>query len=306
MGALLEYRNCPSCGHNDFEVLFESNMNQSDFQEDIDTVYMLPGGKYGRHVKCRNCRLIYVNPIEKASKINHDYFKRESDDASIIRRSRLHAAESQVRLVKKYNGGRSLLDVGCGEGFFLFKASETGYITKGIELSQDATVYARREFGLDVEAKPIEESQFPQNCFDVATLWQVLEHVPYPLTILKEVHRILKPGGLLVASTPDIEGIPARILRNEWWNIRRIHLNQFTTKTLRNIIENAGFIRASPVSYRESMSLAMLVIPVLKRFGVYEHMKDLFSSSSIFGRTISKMRIIYPSRLDACTVIGFK
>ncbi|GAI02848.1 unnamed protein product, partial [marine sediment metagenome] len=116
---LFEYRHCPNCGQNDFIVLFDSNMKQDDFQEGIESVYMLPGGKYGRHVKCRNCHLIYVNPIEKGSKINEDYSQRKSVDASIIRESRLRATKSQVELIKRYKKGTNLLDIGCGEGFFL-------------------------------------------------------------------------------------------------------------------------------------------------------------------------------------------
>jgi len=306
MDSLFEYRNCPNCGRNDFEVLFDSNMGKDDFQEGIDTVYMLLGSKYGRHVKCNNCHLIYVNPIEKASKINEGYSKMESSDAPIVRRSRLLAAKSQVGLIKKYKKGTSLLDIGCGEGFSLFKASQTGYTAKGIELSQDAAEYAKREFSLDIETRHFEGSQFPENCFDVVTLWQVLEHLPYPLTALKQVYRILKPGGLVVVSTPDIGGIPARILGRRWWNIRRIHINQFTTKTLRGILKNARFKNVSSVCYRESISLPMLFIPILKRWKMYERVKVSLFPDSPLGKIMSRIMVVYPSRLDNCTVVGFK
>jgi 2-polyprenyl-3-methyl-5-hydroxy-6-metoxy-1,4-benzoquinol methylase len=304
--SLFEYRNCPGCGQNDFEVLFESNMQDGDFQEAVETVYMIPGDKYGRHVKCRSCHLIYVNPIEKASKINEAYSQRESADASIIRETRLSATESQVGLIKQYKNGTRLLDIGCGEGFFLFNASKAGYTTKGVELSQGAAEYARREFGLDVEAKPFEELRFPENHFDVITLWQVLEHVPYPRMILKEAHRILKPGGLLAMSTPDIGAVPARIFGKRWWNIRRLHINQFTGKTLMTILRRIGFKNMSSVSYRESISLLMLFIPILKYLKLYEPLKNLFHPSSVLGKVMDRMMLAYPSKLDNCTVIGFK
>ncbi len=306
MDSLLEYRNCPNCGQNDFEVIFESNMENSDFQEGVETVYMLPGSKYGRHVKCKKCHFTYVNPIERASKINEDYSEMEGGDASIVRRSRLRASKSQVQLIKKYKNGTSLLDMGCGEGFFLFNASKAGYITKGVELSRDAAAYAKREFGLDVEAKHFEEAQFPENCFDVVTLWQVLEHVPYPLVTLKEVHRILKPEGLLVVSTPDIGGMPARILGRRWWNVRRLHVNQFTTETLEDILKNAGFKNMSSVCYRETISLLMLFIPILRLLKVYEPLKALLYPNSILAKVMDKVQFIYPSKLDNCSMLGFK
>jgi len=306
MDSLFEYRNCPGCGQNDFEVLFESNLENSDFRGAGETVYMLWGEKHGRHVKCKNCHLIYVNPIEKGGNINEAYSQRRRLDATIMKGSRLRATESQLELVKKYKDGVRLLDIGCGEGFFLFNASKAGYTAKGVELSQEAAEYAEREFGLDIEAKPFEELQFPENHFDVVTLWQFLEHVQYPLMVLKEVHRILKPEGLLVVSTPNIEGIPAKILRKRWWEIRRLHINQFTTKTLTDTLQNAGFKNISSVCYRESISLLYLLIPILKYLKLYESLKALLYPDSILGKIMDKITLVYSSKLNYSTVIGFK
>ncbi len=306
MDSNLEYRNCPCCGQDDFEVLFESNMEGGDFGRAARTVYMLPGRRWGRHVKCRNCQLIYVNPVEKAGRINEAYSQRRTIDASIMRKTRLNATRSQLALIGERKNCASLLDVGCGEGFFLFNASRAGYDAKGIEISDDAAEYARSEFGLDVEAKPFEELRLPDSCFDVITLWQVLEHVPYPLVMLREAHRILKPGGLLALSTPNAKGVPARILGRRWWNIRMLHINQFTTRTLTAVLQRSGFKDISSVSYRESISLLMLLIPILKQLGVYEPLRDLFGPGSGLGRGLNRMTLAYPSRLDNCTIVGFK
>jgi 2-polyprenyl-3-methyl-5-hydroxy-6-metoxy-1,4-benzoquinol methylase len=306
MASLVEHRNCPNCGENDFEVLFESNIGEGDLQDGIDTVYMLPGGKYGRHVKCRNCHLIYVNPIEKASQINGNYSEMKNGDVSIVRANRLRATKAQVKLIRKYKSNTTLLDVGCGEGFFLFNASKAGYITKGVELSHDAVEYAKKEFGLDVEIGPLEELQFPENYFDVVTLWVVLEHVPYPLATLKEACRILKPGGLLAVSTPNIGGVLAKILRRRWWEIRRVHINQFTTRTLTDIVQNAGFTNVSSVCYRESISLLKLSVPVLKYLKIYGEVKTFLSFESALGKIMDRMIVVHPSKLNYSTVIGFK
>lgn len=287
-------------------MIFDSDMREDDLQEGIKTVYMLWGKAHGRHVKCKNCQLIYVNPIEKADKINGDYSKMGNTDVPIIRGSRLRAGKSQSGLIKKYKSGTTLLDIGCGEGFFLSNVSQAGYTGKGIEISQNAAAYARKEFGLDVEATSFEELRFPENYFDVITLWQVLEHVPYPLMVLKEVHRILKPGGLLATSTPNIEGILAKIFRRRWWNIRRLHINQFTTKTLTDMLNRAGFKNVFSTGYKEYISLSMLVIPLLKHSEIYERAKDVFHRNSTSGKIMNKLILVYPSRLDSCTVIGFK
>ena len=318
MDSLFEYRNCPSCGQNDFEVLFESNMKSDDFnvlfdynmeghdsQEGMEG-YLVPGKEWGRHVKCKHCHLIYMNPMEQVSKTNEYYFKAKNNHAPTIRESYLRTAKSQVSLIQKYTSGTNLLDIGCAQGFFLFSASKVGYTTKGIEISRDAAEYARGEFGLDVEAKPFEELRFAENHFDVVTLWQVLEHVPYPLMILKEVHRILKPGGLLVVSTPNIEGIPAKILSKRWWDIKRLHINQFTTRTLTDILQNTGFRNTSSASYRGFVSLSILLTMMLKYLGVYEQLKALFNPDYVLGKILNKIMLVYSSKLNHCVVLGFK
>ena len=318
MDSLFEYRNCPGCGQDDFEVLFKSDMKPDDFnvlfdynmeehesQEDVEC-YLVPKKEWGRHVKCKNCRLIYISPVEKVSKTNEYYFKAKNSRAPTIRECYLRTAESQVRLIQKYASGTNLLDIGCAQGYFLFSASKAGYATKGIEIAQDAVAYAREEFGLDVEAKPFEKLRFPEAHFDVVTLWQFLEHVPYPLMVLKEVHRILKPGGLLVVSTPNIEGIPSKILRKRWWDIKRLHINQFTTKTLMEILQNAGFKNISSVSYRGFISLSILLTMILRYVDAYEQLKALFNPDHILGKILNKIMLIYSSRLNHCVVLGFK
>lgn len=302
----LEYRNCPYCGKDDFEVVFESNMKADDLRQRVETVYMIPGGKRGRHVRCRNCRLVYVNPIEKAGEIEESYHQRSSADAAVVQDSRLSVARSQIALIARYGHGQSLLDIGCGEGFFLSMAARSGYSVRGVDLSSDAAEYARRTFGVDVEAKSLEEMQFAENSFDVVTLWQVLEHVPYPLGLLKEVHRILRPRGLLIVSTPDFDGAPARVLRTRWWDITRLHINHFTGETLTAILQKAQFRHTSCVSYRGYISMLMILIQVLKLVRLHKRLRRFLQADTALGRAMTRMVLAYPARLNYSTVVGFK
>jgi len=287
MDSLFEYRDCPCCGQDDFEVLFQSNMKADDFDVLLDySMEEYDSQEWGKYVKCRNCHLIYMNPLERIGKTNEYYRKAKNIHAPIVR--------------------DSCLDIGCGQGFFLFNASRAGYAAKGVEISQDAVAYARNEFGLDVEDKPIERLRFGEAHFDVVTLWQVLEHVPYPLMMLREVYRILKPGGLVVVSTPNIGGIPARILRRRWWDIKRLHINQFATKTLTHVLRNAGFRNVSPVSFRGFVSLSILLTMVLRYLDAHERVKSLFNPDSISGKIMNRIMLVYSSKLNFATVIGVK
>jgi len=307
MDSLFEYRDCPCCGQDDFEVLFQSNMKADDFDVLLDySMEEYDSQEWGKYVKCRNCHLIYMNPLERIGKTNEYYRKAKNIHAPIVRDSCLRTAQSQLRLIQKHASGPNLLDIGCGQGFFLFNASRAGYAAKGVEISQDAVAYARSEFGLDVEDKPIETLRFDEAHFDVVTLWQVLEHVPYPLMMLREVYRILKPGGLVVVSTPNIGGIPARILRRRWWDIKRLHINQFATKTLTHVLRNAGFRNVSPVSFRGFVSLSILLTMVLRYLDAHERVKSLFNPDSISGKIMNRIMLVYSSKLNFATVIGVK
>jgi hypothetical protein len=95
-------------------------------------------------------------------------------------------------------------------------------------------------------------------------------------------------------------------LGRRWWNIRILHLHQFTTRTLTTVLQKTGFRDISPVSYKESISLLMLFIPILKYLRLYEPLRGLFGPGSILGRGMNRMMLAYSSRLDNCTMVGFK
>jgi len=318
MDSFFEYRNCPGCGRDDFGVLFESNLKPCglnglyDYRMDkhdpdeFEEGYLVPGKEWGRHVRCNNCGLVYMNPIEQVCRTNEYYANAGNNHASTVKNSYLKTAESQVRLIQRYVQGERLLDIGCAQGFFLFMASRAGYTVKGVELSHDAAAYAREEFALDVEVKPFEALEFREDHFDVVTLWQTLEHLSDPLAVLERVNGILRPGGMVVVSTPDIEAVPARILGRRWWDIKRLHVNQFSTRTLASILRNAGFRDVESTSYKGFVSVSILLTMLLKYLNIYERSKPLLNSGSPLGRGMDKMMLAYPSGVNHCVVVGFK
>lgn len=85
----------------------------------------------------------------------------------------------------------NLLDTGCGYGFFLLEMQSMCSSVTGIELSANEATYARQELGLNVHQGTLEEAGFPDSCFDNVTMWEVIEHLPDPLSYFHEIHRIL-------------------------------------------------------------------------------------------------------------------
>lgn len=133
---------------------------------------------------------------------------------------------------------------------------------------------------MDVEAKAFGELRFQDEYLDVVTLWQVLEHVPYRLMVVGDVHTIPKPWGWLATSIPDIEGILARMLRRRWCNLRRLHTNRFTPETLTDMVSGTGFKDVFSAGYNEYINLSMLAIALPKHLKVYERAEGLFHPSS--------------------------
>jgi 2-polyprenyl-6-hydroxyphenyl methylase/3-demethylubiquinone-9 3-methyltransferase len=116
---------------------------------------------------------------------------------------------SQIKLVKKYLNpiNKKILDVGCGGGLFLSLLQNEGAIVIGNELSSERAQYARKKYNLSVIEKSIEgediiNNNMYSNAFDCVTMWDVIEHVNYPLSLLLSVRSLLKRDGVVFIDTP--------------------------------------------------------------------------------------------------------
>ena len=136
-----------------------------------------------------------------------------------------------------------LLDVGSGYGFFLEKARKRGWNVHGVEPCEHARNYAIKN-ELEVDLGVLLEQRYPDSSFDVVTMFYVLEHVREPLSYLKEAHRILKPGGLLLVrvphTTPIVKFLKAFRIRNRLYDTPS-HLSDFSPKTLSLALRKSGF-----------------------------------------------------------------
>lgn len=115
--------------------------------------------------------------------------------------------ENQANIVKRHLPlqNANVLDIGCGGGLFLSLLKAQNAKVVGIELSDSRAQYAKSKHGLEIHKHPI-ESDFWQrgyaNHFDAVTLWDVIEHVNFPLQTLQSAANVLKEGGLLLIDTP--------------------------------------------------------------------------------------------------------
>lgn len=103
-----------------------------------------------------------------------------------------------------------LLDIGCSTGLFLDEARRAGFEAYGAELSPEAAAFARTHFGLEVHPGDWHDAGYADGSFDVVTLFDTVEHLSDPLGELAAIRRLLKPGGLLLQSAPNTDGLFAR------------------------------------------------------------------------------------------------
>lgn len=110
----------------------------------------------------------------------------------------------RLRTLKHHSTVGCLLDVGCGEGFFLAAAQRAGWTVTGCDFLPEGVARTTALIGTDrVSQADACDLPFPDGSFDVVTLWDVLEHLANPDAAIAEARRVLRPGGLLAFSTPN-------------------------------------------------------------------------------------------------------
>jgi 2-polyprenyl-3-methyl-5-hydroxy-6-metoxy-1,4-benzoquinol methylase len=100
-----------------------------------------------------------------------------------------------------------LLDVGCSYGAFMLLAQKEGWNVSGVELNNSTAKFAQEERGLHVYNGTVEKAAYPEGHFDAVTLWDVIEHFDNPVASLKEIHRIMAPGAILLVFTINQESL---------------------------------------------------------------------------------------------------
>ena len=134
-----------------------------------------------------------------------------------------------------------LLDVGFGGGELLHAARRAGWDVSGVELAAPAVERARRH-GFNAFQGTLANAAYEPDSFDVVLAVELLEHVIETGALLTEIHRVLRPGGLLWATTPHGRGISSRILGASWSVVSPPgHVQLFSIRGLKQLFRRAGF-----------------------------------------------------------------
>lgn len=164
------------------------------------------------------------------------------------------------------------LDVGCGNGFILAEMAALGWRVEGIDPDREAVEVVRKK-GFKVRQGDLHSQNYPENHFDAVSLCHVIEHVHDPLGLLKECHRILKPGGNLVIITPNTESWGHRLYRDSWRGLEPPrHLYLFSLSLLGQLAERGGFRKTRLWTSIRDTGSNFIASRSIRRHGKYNFM----------------------------------
>lgn len=255
-----------------------------------------------RYFRCNDCGLVSLHPRPPVDELLTSYDTYLPDQADEIARWEKMTApvvETAATLVSdhKHSDGARLLDIGCGYGFFLKKMARRGWAVEGIEVSRAGREYATKTLGLSIHSTALEDMALPKEHLDVVTLFYVIEHVHDPGMMLREVFRILKPGGMVLLrwphSTPVVKLLGPFAYRFDIYHTP-YHLYDFNPRAMQQLLEKSGFKDVQTM-------IGGFTLPKRRLFRW---------SSAIFGRmaetilALSAGRFLLPG--VSKTTIGFK
>jgi SAM-dependent methyltransferase len=214
----MEYVNCNLCNNDLTELLFSKRDKFRITQDEFNVV------------ACRKCGLLYVNPRPTREEMGRFYpetysWKETLEAASFLtqwvrkleRGYRYHLLKDEASKVTRFMGRSSgrVLDIGCGAGDRLDVLRSMEFETYGVETS-DSADYAKDHLKLNVFRGDLFSANFPDDFFDVVTLYNVLEHIHDPTRVIIEIHRILKKEGFLIIQVPNKDSLQFRVFKERW------------------------------------------------------------------------------------------
>jgi SAM-dependent methyltransferase len=230
--------NCRVCGEETTPFLSVSTDELDEPFLDLTLRKQLPELKLRR---CPQCACLWANDArqhdgilaEAYERVSGAYFDSQENDARYVR-----FYKGLEQLVRQHVSGRTILDVGCGDGIFLKTISEE-WSKQGLEPSASGASLARKK-NLDVTHATLDTSA--QYHVDLISALDVIEHIIDPHHFVESFKRHLRPGGVVLLLTGDADSYAARIAGAHWSYLRWCgHISIFSRSGLRRLLQAHGF-----------------------------------------------------------------
>ena len=225
---------------------------------------------HGSIVQCRNCGFVFTSP--RFSNQEYDRIYSEigppADPDSSFETAKAARFRRLAAIVREFQpSGGTFLDFGCGDGSFLREFDSPG--GRGFEIGTEG----RRTVGeceivtgnwATIASSPI----FPPASLDFVVAFDVLEHLPRIDEDLALIRTVLKTGGHLFVTVPNIESFVARAMGKRWSMLLLEHLWYFSPKTLERMMTKHGFALLKTRSMPYDAPIAHLATRLAQTFGM--------------------------------------
>jgi 2-polyprenyl-3-methyl-5-hydroxy-6-metoxy-1,4-benzoquinol methylase len=193
---------------------------------------------FGRNhflIKCRNCGMVSARMIPTEEELKAYYLEYPSYDS--ISPLTLQRYNEILDKLEPYRKSNSLLETGCGFGFFLEAARMRKWQVTGTELSGNALAECRRK-NIPV-SEHLEDLIRENKIFDAVVSLEVIEHLKDPVEQVSKYARLLRPSGVLYVTTPNFNSFSRRLLGRKWNVILYPeHIHYFTPDTIHRMLKD--------------------------------------------------------------------
>lgn len=240
----LSPRNCPVCASSDNSRLYaESNVDLRDLGQFAFASRKLPEFMHWRLLECTRCDLVYASPAPAAETLASLYEEAAFDSV----REAGYAARTYAGLLpivkRRLSNLRGALDIGTGDGAFLEELLHAGFTdVAGVEPSSAPINAATREVQPLIRHGVFRSGDFQPESFALVTCFQTIEHLADPMAIVRDIYRILKPGGAALIVAHNRRAASARILGRHSPIFDVEHLQLFSPRSLDRLMTAAGFV----------------------------------------------------------------
>jgi 2-polyprenyl-3-methyl-5-hydroxy-6-metoxy-1,4-benzoquinol methylase len=203
--------------------------------------------------RCQSCGFGWTDPPLAEDEIIHHYpptylghTAQTIEDflTGKLQRSRSWRRETEkVALLERFVSGGRILDVGCGDGKFLWALDPGKWDRTGVELADETVRLVRSRISdITLVEGNIFSQELPRGSFDVITFWHVLEHLPQPLKVLERASQLLRSKGWFLISLPNFNSLQAHLFGRHWYAFDDVprHLYHYAPLPLEMLLQKAG------------------------------------------------------------------
>ena len=211
---MTELTPCPSCASHKTRKVGPISGAYLFASHNLDEI--LDGGSL---YACSTCHLNFRFPLPSRDKLNELYRTSSIDHWQYEEAKRFDWSTTKKWLDKLHDGG-SLLDVGCYDGAFS-EVLDDRWQMAGIEINEEAIQIASKR-GVQIVAEDLSDltsvhADAGSSQYDATVAFDVIEHVPDPQKLLKDMMQVTRPGGTLIIATGNRDALSWKLMGSSYW-----------------------------------------------------------------------------------------